>query len=88
MSKVALALGCSSMVIDAHVNLGDCLNMGNDALIARNADTVLFVNMGDNVLNAKSAEALLFVNMGDDALHAKSAVALLLRNWETSFNAE
>ena len=66
MSKVALALGCSSItVIDAHVNLGDCLNMGNNALIARNADAVLFVNMEDSALNAKIAEEVLFVNMGE-----------------------
>ena len=74
MSKVVLALGCSSMVIDAPVNLGDCLNMGNDALIARNADAVLFVNMEDSALNAKSVEALLFVNIGENAVDAKIAV--------------
>ena len=80
MSKVALALGCSSMAINAPVNLGDCLNMGNDTLIARNADAVLFVNMEDNALNAKSAEALLFVIMGENALHAKSAEVRLFVN--------
>ena len=49
------------------------VNMGDDALDAKNAEAVLFANMGDNALNAKSVEALLFVNMGDNAIDAKSA---------------
>ena len=77
MSKVALALGCSRMVIDAHVNLGDCLNMGNDALIARNAEAVLFVNLENSALNVKIAEEILFVNMREYALNAKGAEAEL-----------
>ena len=53
------------------------VNMGDDALNANIAETLLFVNMGDKALNAKSVKALLFVNMGEYALHAKIVEALL-----------
>ena len=54
------------------------VNMGDNALNAKNAEALLFVNMGENALNARSAEAVLFVNMGDNALNAKIVEAVLL----------
>jgi len=62
--------------------------MGDDALNAKSAETLLFVRMGVNALNAKSVEAVIFASMGDKAFIANSAVALLLLKWETSFDAE
>ena len=56
------------------------VNMGDDALNAKNVEVLLFVNMGDNALAARSVEVLLFVNMGDDALNAKHVEAFLFVN--------
>ena len=56
------------------------VNIGDDALTAKNMEALLFVNTGDDALTARNVEALLFVNMGDSALCARNVDALVCKH--------